>query len=413
MSMRLLLDDTDFLIEMTWEFLEASDVTSRSRKKGGLAIKGANALQFAEGDGENGIAVLAAWVAGRVGNGMAMLPLPDNQCWVCGILAGLIAPETDRIVSYDDLAVMLELLEDMVPDERYFIRAAHVSFANGDLVACSDLVVPKELESAHALPLEELQDVPKISGFHQRDTRRLRQILMATTAVACVGAAGYMGFHWWQDRQIAQQQTVSAEDLQRKSMLERQRLQMLAEAYRDSHQAMNIYQAVRNVLGHFALKDSGWDLQRVVVNDSVKAEYKRGKGLLANFLEGKKQVTWSKDGGSAELRRELKNDIPIPMESYDLQVMDDIRAITMMQQIGSNGVQAGLLGAAPKWASTAPAYSLLSGVKNIYWKIAVPFSRLQSAMSLLQHSNVAVGEVDLNIAAKNCTIEGLIYVSKG
>jgi len=413
MSSRILLNETSVMIEMAWEFIDEADVAGKSRKKGGVTIKGSNALQFAEGDGENGVSVLAAWVAGQVGNGIVMLPLPDQRCWICGVLAGLVAPETDRIVPYNDLPVTLELLEDMVPDDRHLVQVDTLALVEGESIAFDALTMPEACASARLLPLTGLENAPRIAGFHRRDTRRIKQIGMAAAVVAIASVAGYMGYNWWKMHQVDQMQTEIAAQMQQKAMQQLQRARQLADQFRDTHQALNMYQGVRNALARLDLEDAGWGLNRVVVNKMVKAEYKRHHGLLADFLEGKKDVTWSKDGGSAELSRDFSGDLPVPLQAFDLQAMNEVQAITLMQQIGDSGMHAGLLAAAPAWASNAPSYSMLSGISNIYWKVAVPFSRLQSAMAMLQHSNVAVGEVDLNIAAKSCSIEGMIYVSKG
>jgi len=413
MSSRILLNGTSVMIEMAWEFIAEADVASKSRKKGGVAIKGSNALQFAEGDGENGVSVLAAWVAGQVSNGIVILPLPDQRCWLCGVLAGLVAPETDRIVSHDDLPVTLELLEDMVPDDRHLIKVDTLALPEGEPIAFDALSMPEACASARLLPLAGLEDAPQITGFHRRDTRRIKQMGMAVAAVAITSVAGYMGYNWWNMHQADQQKTEIAAQMQQQAQQARLAARQLADQFRDTHQAMNMYQGVRNALAHFHLEDAGWGLQRVVVNKMVKAEFKRRHGLLADFLEGKEKVTWSKDGGSAELSRDFNGDLPVPLQSYDLQAMNEIQAISLMQKIGDSNMQAGLLTTAPAWAANAPKYSALSGISYIYWKIAVPFSRLQSAMAMLQHANVVVGEVDLNIAGKTCSVEGMIYVSKG
>jgi len=157
------------------------------------------------------------------------------------------------------------------------------------------------------------------------------------------------------------------------------------------------------------MESKGWQLQKIQINDRVNLEYKRGSGTLAPFIEENKQnISWSQDGGTATLDWPL-TDIPVPLHAYELEAMNEVDAITLMQRIAMSDMQAGLLTVAPVWASTVPAYPLMSRVSQIYWKVGTTFGRMQSALSLLQHPNVSVGHLAFDFTGKRCEIEGLIY----
>ena len=409
---RLIINGESVLIGLDWQFLSDAEISTRSRKKGGVVIKGASAKQFAEGDGENGVVALASWAAANISNGIMILPLDDRRFWLCGTLAGFVAPDTDKIVAFEELPSVLALLEDIVADDLYLIRAESIVSDNDEPVLPEALEMPEIISAAQELHLEDFTIAPRVAGLSKGTSAR-SPLVIGVGVAASLMVAGYFGYGWWAEMQKNNEQAELAAAMQLKAQQEERQARSLADQYRATHQAMNFYEAARNILKRFDLEDSGWTLQKVEINGSVKAEYKRGHGSLAPFLEGKEHVSWSPDGGTAVMTREISADLPVPMHSYDLQPMNKIEAISLMQRIGDSGLQAGLLTAAPAWASSAYFYSPLTGTTNIYWKVASPFGRIESALSMLQHANISIGEVIFNVASRQCSIEGLIYVPKG
>jgi len=404
---RLILDNEQVLIEIAWKFLSEAEADSRSRKKGGILIKRSTSRQFGEGDGENGIPSLAAWVVGQVPNGIIVMPVDRKRCWLCGTIAGFVAPGTDALLAYEDLPTALEMLEDIVPDDRYLLHVGSITIPENEPLLFDELSAGFLFAGAQKLELQGLKDAPKVSGMRTNNMNYKKPLYGAVITMSVL-TAGYFGYGWWQQNNQNQQQEQIAEETRLQQMLAMKKQEQQANSYRAAHQADNMFEVVRITLAAARMDSQGWQLQKILINDQVRLEYKRGNGLLGPFIEGKENITWSADGSSAMLAWPL-TEIPVPMNYYDLEVMRDIDAITLMQRIAQSDMQAGLLTASPAWASAVPGYPMMSRVSPIYWKVGTSFGRMQSALSLLQHPNVSVGHLAFDFTSKRCEIEGLIY----
>jgi len=405
---RLILDGEEVLVEMGWKFLSETEADNCSRKRGGIFIKRSASRQFGEGDGENGIPSLAAWVVGQVPNGIIFMPVDHKRCWLCGTIAGFVAPGTDVLMVNEDLPAALEMLEDIVPDDRYLLHVGAVAIPEKEPMLFDALLAGLIFEGAQKLELQGLQEGAKVVGMRTGNTEYKKSLLGAVLTASLL-VVGYFGYERWQQGKQSQQQEHLAEESRLQQLLAMREQEKQANSYRAAHQAANMFEVARITLASVQMESKGWQLQKIQINDRVNLEYKRGSGTLAPFIEENKQnISWSQDGGTATLDWPL-TDIPVPLHAYELEAMNEVDAITLMQRIAMSDMQAGLLTVAPVWASTVPAYPLMSRVSQIYWKVGTTFGRMQSALSLLQHPNVSVGHLAFDFTGKRCEIEGLIY----
>jgi len=408
---KLDIDGVPILIEMNWSFLPEQQINHRMADQGGIAINHEATMQFGQGDGTEDCYSLAAWLAWKVPNSLAVMPIDAKYCWLCGAIGGFIAPETDVVIQKEDLQARLELLEDIAPYDLYLIDVQQV---DGEDVASGSsmdaLLQGMGFTHLDHLTLSDMGDQAEVSGKNVSEVaQRKNPVYFAVIGLALL-ASGYLGYNWWQGSIKLQQQAENTADQQLMQRQQSGQQKALAEEYRSLHQAANVYTTVTEVLSNVQLESQGWDLEKVLISDSVTASYKRNGGLLATFLKGKKHVNWSEDGNSADIDMG-KTVLPLPLRSGHLAPMSRVEAITMMQRFSAMGLEGTLLASAPDWASQVPAHPFGSGIKLIYWKVGASFAWLKSAMSLLQQSNVAVAVVGLNFSSKRCEIEGVIYGS--
>ena len=405
---KAVINGNAFLLEMEWQFVSENQAGSRLADKGGVAIRHSAAVQFAEGNGESGCCALAAWVTENVPDGLVMMPVSADHCWLCGTIGGFIAPETDRIINKVDLPTRLELLEDLVPYDLYIIDTEQID-CEGFEGDCSAEVrlAGCEFDGIKHLPLDDIADKHRIVARKVRESSKFNPVYYAVIGLALI-ASGYMGYNWWhrQQAQVQSDQMAADQQLQQLARLRQQRTQ--AESYRAMHQPSNVVVAVKDKLATIEMESRGWNLEKVEIGDAVTASYKRDSGLLDAFLAGRSNVKWSEDGNSADLDLG-KFEVPVPLRSPELKLMDRVEAITMMQRLKSLGLQGSLVSAEPAWANRVPRYPVGSGINLIFWRVSASFAWLEAAMEFLQQGSVAVASVSLNFRAKNCEIEGVIY----